>query len=211
MKNLILYGAPAAGKGTQCEYLISEYGYELISIGQLLRNARTPDTEIGRAIIESQDKGVLTPDYIVEEVIKEELLKQKGNHLIMDGFPRSLKQAKFLDTVFDNYKVINIEVDEDVALKRTLGRVTCSGCGKIYNNFIKEMTPKIDGICDICGGELLGRSDDNEESFKTRFEVYQSNVKSILDYYNKKGVLSVIKSKDTPDETFIELKKVIGK
>ena len=210
MKNLILYGAPAAGKGTQCELLIKEFGYEIVSIGQLLRDARTPDTEIGRAIIESQDKGVLTPDYIVEDVIKNALLNLKGKPVIMDGFPRSLKQAKFLDTVFDNYIVININVDEDVALKRTLGRVTCSGCGKIYNKYVKEMMPKNEGVCDVCNGELLGRSDDNEKSFKTRFEVYQENVKSILDYYDKKGVLNVINSKDTPDETFLELKKVIG-
>ena len=211
MKNLILYGAPAAGKGTQSELLVKEYGYEIISIGQLLRNARTPDTEIGRAIIESQDKGILTPDYIVKEVLEKELLNKKDKLLLIDGFPRSLDQAKFLDTVFDNYIVVNIEVDEETALKRTLGRVTCKECGKIYNKYIEVMKPINEGICDLCNGELISRSDDNEESFKTRFEVYMNNVKDLLEYYENKKILNVVKSLDTPIDTFNELKKVIGK
>ena len=209
MKNLILYGAPAAGKGTQCEFLTSEFGYVVLSIGQLLRDARSMDTEIGRVIIETQDKGVLTPNYIVHEVIKDAIEKNKGNHIILDGFPRSWEQAEFLDTIFDNYLVINIDVDPELALKRTLGRLTCPKCGKIYNKYSNDRKPKVEGICDKCNVELSSRSDDNEESFKTRFNVYKSNVKSVLDYYDKKGVLKIVKSLESPDDTNEQVKKVI--
>ena len=209
MKNLILYGAPASGKGTQAEYLVSEFGYEVLSIGQLLRNARSEETEIGRIIIDTQDKGILTPDYIVEEVIKEEIKKLNGKPIILDGYPRSLKQAMFLDTILDNYQVINIEVEESVALVRALGRLNCGNCGKTYNKYVDEMKPLKDNYCDICDGELINRADDNEESFKKRFEVYESNVKEVLDYYNKKGVLTIVRSLDTPLATYQELKKVI--
>jgi len=208
MKNVILYGAPAAGKGTQCELLVSNHGYKVISIGQVLRNQRNPETEIGRIIIETQDKGVLTPDDIVAKALMEELKKYDNVPLIIDGYPRNLNQAKLLDTIFDNYVVINIKVDYDVAMRRTLGRLTCSGCGKIYNIYNKKLTPKQDGICDICGGKLNKRSDNNEESFKTRFDVYMKNVEGVLDYYDNKKLLYVFDKTDTK-ELYESIKEVI--
>ena len=169
MTNLVLYAPPAAGKGTLCEFLKENYDCEVISIGQVLRNARSNDTEIGRIIIETQDKGVLAPDNIVAAALKNELQKINNKMIVIEGYPRNIDQAKLLDTILSNYIVINLDLKREDAVKRALGRLTCSGCGKIYSIYNEDMKPKKDGICDICGQELKGRSDDNEKSFHVRF------------------------------------------
>ena len=202
MKNIILYGAPAAGKGTQCELLIERYGYEHISMGQLFRDL-DDSTEFGREIHEKISQGILIDDETTSKLLKNKLDE------LNDGFPRTLNQAKILDTFFDNYIVINIDVEEEVALKRILGRLTCSECGKIYNIYSSEMAPKNGKLCDICGIELTGRSDDNEESFKTRFNIYLNNVKSVLDYYEDKKVLYIVKSGEQKEDTFNSIDNIL--
>lgn len=209
MKNIILYGAPAAGKGTMCELLVSRLGYKHISIGQVLRDQRSPETEIGRIIIETQDKGVLTPDNIVAEALKAELKKYEGQPVVLDGYPRNVNQANTLDTMFNNYIVINIEVTKEVALERTLGRRNCPKCGRIYNIYT-SMKPKQDNICDDCGCELEGRSDDNEASFEVRFNTYLDNMKSVLGYYQEKNNLYIIKSQDSKEEIYADIKDILG-
>lgn len=201
MKNIILYGAPAAGKGTQCELLVERYGYKHISMGDLFRSL-DDSTEFNRSIHEKISKGILIDDETTSQLLKNELDKLGEQHIVLDGFPRNLNQAKILDTFFKNYIVINIDVEERVALERALGRLNCSGCGKIYNIYSKEMAPKNEGVCDSCGSALAGRSDDNEESFKTRFNIYLNNVKSVLDYYSEKKVLYVVKSCESKEDTF---------
>ena len=126
----------------------------------------------------------------------------------MDGFPRTLNQAKILDKFFSNYVVINIEVEEQVALERTLGRVSCPKCGKIYNKY-SEMKPKNANLCDNCNVELQGRSDDNEESFKVRFNTYLNNVQGLLDYYRNQNCLYIIKSHDKKEDTFADVKNIL--
>lgn len=208
MKNIILYGAPSAGKGTMCELLVSRLGYKHISIGQVLRDQRSPETEIGRIIIETQDKGVLTPDNIVAEALKAELQKYEGQPVVLDGYPRNVNQANTLDTMFNNYIVINIEVTKEAALERTLGRRNCPKCGRIYNIYT-SIKPKQDNICDDCGCELEGRSDDNEASFEVRFNTYLANVKSVLDYYQAKNNLYIIKSQDSKEEIYADIKNIL--
>lgn len=208
MKNIILYGAPAAGKGTQCELLVERYGYKHISMGQLFRDL-DDSTEFNQSIHEKISKGELIDDETTSQLLKNELEKLKGMHVVLDGFPRNLNQAKILDTFFKDYVVINIAVDERVALERALGRLTCPSCGKIYNIYSKDMAPKNEKICDLCNVELSGRSDDNEESFKTRFNIYQTNVKSVLDYYNEKKVLYIIESCESKEDTFNIIEKVL--
>lgn len=208
MKNIVLYAPPAAGKGTLCEYLTSK-GYSVLSIGQVLRDARSTETEIGRKIIETQDKGILTPDDIVLEALQNELKKYDSN-LVIDGYPRSLDQAKMLDTIFENYIVINLDVDKEIAVKRTLGRQTCSGCGKIYNKYFPSMASKIIDKCDICGDKLISRSDDNEESFKNRFGVYEANSKDIIAYYQDKQRLYVIDSNKDAEYIRTQVDKILG-
>lgn len=208
MKNLVLYAPPAAGKGTLCEYLVSK-GYSILSIGQVLRDARSTETEIGRKIIETQDQGVLTPDDIVLEALKNELTKYEGN-LVIDGYPRSLNQAKMLDTIFEDYIVINLSVDKETAKKRTLGRLTCPRCGRIYNVNFEAMAPKVENTCDTCGESLIGRSDDNEVSFNNRFDVYESNFNDILDYYKEKDILYIVDANNDASSTREQVQKVLG-
>ena len=209
MKNIVLYAPPSAGKGTECEYLVNEYGYEVLSIGQVLRNNRNPETEVGRKIIETQDAGVLVPDDIVAEALKNELSKLEGKAIIVDGYPRNIDQAKLLDTVLDNYIVINLYIERDLAMKRTLGRLNCPDCGKIYNIYFDAMKPKAEGICDVCGAELKGRSDDNENSFNVRFDVYEENAPKILDYYTEKGNLYRINGGLGKENTHKEVQKIL--
>ena len=209
MKNLVLYAPPAAGKGTVCEVLKDKYQYEVISIGTVPRNQRDENTEIGRIIIETQDKGILTPDDIVAKALRIELDKYKGKFIIIEGYPRNINQAKLLDTVLDNYIVINLSIERDIAMKRTLGRVNCPRCGKTYNVFFENMKPKEEGVCDECHSTLNVRTDDNEESFNVRFDVYEQNAPEILDFYDKKGILSVVDSGKTIDYTISEIDKIL--
>lgn len=208
MKNIILYGAPAAGKGTQCELLVERYGYEHISMGELFRNL-DDSTELNREIHDKISKGILIDDETTSKLLKNRLDELHGRPVVLDGFPRTLNQAHILDTFFNNYLVINIEVEEEVALKRTLGRLNCSKCGKIYNLYFEEMTPRNGRICDICGIELTGRNDDNEESFKTRFNIYLNNVKSVLEYYKDKNVLYIVKSCESKEDTFKSIDTIL--
>lgn len=210
MKNLVLYSPPAAGKGTLCEFLKSNYGYEVLSIGQVLRNNRSMDTEVGRKIIETQDKGILTPDYIVAEALENELKKFEGKNIVIEGYPRNIDQARMLDTIFDNYIVINLAVSRKVAMERTLGRVSCKKCGKIYNIFNDSMKPKIENICDVCGETLEIRSDDNENSFNVRYDIYEQNSPSILDFYESKGILNIVNAENSKEIIANDVKNVLG-
>jgi len=207
MKNIILYGAPAAGKGTQCEKLIEKYGYNHISTGDLFRNL-DDNTEIGRTIKEIIAKGNLVDDETTSQLVKNKLDTLEGL-VVMDGFPRNLSQAKMLDEYFDDYIVVNLDIDFEEAKKRALGRVNCPQCGKGYNIYNPEMMPKVENICDNCNVELTHRSDDNEESFKKRFEIYTNNVKDVFNYYENKDLLYIIKSVN-PEQTFKELESVIN-
>lgn len=207
MKNIILYGAPASGKGTQCELLVKNYGYKHISTGDLFRNLGY-ETELEKQIHETIDQGKLVDDEVTAKLVKQELDKLENSYVVLDGFPRNVNQAKMLDTFVDNYMVINIEVDKDIALKRSLGRLTCSNCGKIYNKYFEESKPSKENICDICNIELTGRNDDNEESFNNRFNIYLNNVKDVLDYYENKKILRIIPS-TTPNETFNSIKNLL--
>lgn len=207
MKNIILYGAPAAGKGTQCEFLVEKYGYKHISMGQLFRDL-DDNSEFNKNIKKTIASGELVDDETTSQLLKNKLYTIKDSLIVLDGFPRNLNQAMILDNFFSDYVVINLDVDYDVAMKRTLGRMSCSKCGKIYNNLIQDMFPQKDGICDICGVELIKRLDDNEESFKTRFDIYMNNVKSVLDYYSDKDLLHIVKS-ISPQETFKDIESVV--
>ena len=207
MKNIILYGSPAAGKGTQCELLVQRYGYNHISTGDLFRNL-DDSTELGKTIKETIAKGNLVDDETTNKFIKSKL-DTLNSLVVLDGFPRNLKQAKMLDEYFSNYIVINLDIDYEEAKKRALGRLNCPKCGKGYNKFNPDMLPKVDNLCDNCNVELTHRDDDNEESFKKRFEIYNNNVKDVLNYYKQKGILYIVESIN-PEKTFLALEGVIN-
>ncbi len=210
MKNIIIYGAPAAGKGTVSESLVEKYKYNHISTGQIFRDLNDND-EFSKHIKEIIAKGNLVDDETTTKLLKLHLDKTDKKNILLDGFPRNINQVKLLDTFFENYIIINLNVDEDVAIKRTLGRVSCPKCGKIYNKYNINKKPKVDNICDNCNIALVSRSDDNEEAFKARYSAYINNCESIFNYYKEKNILYTIDSNKTPGEVFKDIESIITK
>ena len=213
MKNIIFIAPPAAGKGTESELLVKEFGYNHISTGDLLRNKQNDGSDLGNYIKNLLSEGKLVDDDIVTELLKNKLSSISGP-FILDGYPRTINQAEVLNDVLKDLNlnigaVIYLNVDSDTAMKRALGRITCPKCNKIYNKYNNNMKPKVLNTCDICSVELVGRSDDNEESFKIRFNTYINNTKPLLDYYQNLGLLNIINKIDTPSVTHEEVKKVI--
>lgn len=213
MKNIIFIAPPAAGKGTQSELLVSEFGYNHISTGDLLRSKQNDGSELGNYIKDLLSQGKFVDDEIVTKLLSDKLSSIDGP-FILDGYPRNIEQANILENVLNSLNlsidaVIYLNVDSETAMKRALGRVSCPKCNKIYNKYIEEKMPKVTNVCDDCGVELIGRSDDNEESFKIRFDTYINQTQPLLDYYKSNGLLVIIDKVNTPNETFEEVKKVI--
>lgn len=188
MKCIILIAAPAAGKGTISKYIEDKYNYKHISTGDLLREEVRKNTDIGIKIKPILEKGSLVGDDIIEEVFSKELNKTKSN-IILDGIPRTLNQAKMLDSldeINDNIeitKVIDIDIDKDIAIERIESRLICESCGSVYNkNMLKE------NVCTKCGGNLISRNDDTRETFLDRYDTFVKQTKPVLDYYGDKVV-----------------------
>ncbi|MEG0794192.1 MAG: adenylate kinase [Bacilli bacterium] len=213
MKNIIFIAPPAAGKGTQSDMLKQEYGYNHISTGDILREAITSGSELGKNVKNIIDNGQLVTDEIMINLIQEKLEDIKGNPFILDGFPRTLNQAIALDKMLrklkdKDYIAIYLELDESIALQRVLGRLTCK-CGKSYNIYDKNLQPNVEGICDYCGEKLEKRKDDNEISFKTRFDTFLTATKPIVDYYKDMDKLHVVNVNQSVSEIFDDISKVI--
>ena len=202
MRNIILIAAPAAGKGTLSELLVEKYGYVHISTGDLLRDAAKSDTELGKKISEILSQGELVTDDIVFKLLENRLKEddtKKG--FILDGFPRTLEQAKKYDETvlklnIDLGYVIVLETDYEILKNRIVGRMLCNSCGSVYNTLTGVNKPKQENICDKCGGSLYKRTDDNEESFKTRYETYLEKTKPLIEFYKEKGNLHFVNSEN---------------
>ncbi|MFZ5651026.1 MAG: adenylate kinase [Bacillota bacterium] len=191
--NLLIMGPPGAGKGTQAEVLVKELNIVHISTGDMFRNAIKEGTEMGKKAKEYMDKGALVPDEVVIGMVKERLSQPdtKGGFLL-DGFPRTVEQARALDDTLDSLGikmdgVINIVVPLDKLMARLTGRRVCKGCGASYHVLFNP--PQTEGKCNSCGGELYQRSDDNEESVGTRLRAYEEKTQPLIDYYKEKGLL----------------------
>ncbi len=200
MKNIILIAAPAAGKGTLSEMLVEKYNYVHISTGDLLREISKEESKLGKKVSKMLSRGELVTNEIVFELLENRLKKRDIKRgFILDGFPRTLEQAYMYDEMvkklnLDLGEVIILESDYESLKKRIVGRVLCKECGSVYNTLTGVNTPKKENICDKCGGSLYKRSDDNEESFKTRYDTYLENTKPILEFYKKKGVIHFVNS-----------------
>jgi len=200
MKNIILIAAPAAGKGTLSELLVEKYGYVHISTGDLLRDASKEESELGKKISDMLSRGELVTNEIVFELLEKRLIKDDTkNGYILDGFPRTLEQALMYDETVERLnldlgEVIVLESDYETLKKRIVGRRLCRDCGSVYNILTGVNTPKVENTCDKCGGELYLRSDDNEESFKTRYDTYLEKTKPLIDFYTKKGNIHFVDS-----------------
>lgn len=215
MNNIIFIAPPAAGKGTQSALLEDKYDYKHISTGDLLRAEIKKGNELGTKIDEIISKGELVSDEIITELLRNELELLKDDKFILDGYPRNIAQAKTLTDIFNelginNYTCVYIDIDQDLAMKRALGRVVCPKCGASYNTYFQDVMPKKEGICDRCGEALEARADDNEETFKKRFETYITSTSPLLDYYEKANKLEKVISGDNAEETFASIVNVLG-
>ena len=199
--NLILIGPPGAGKGTQGEKLSKRLGVDTISTGVILRTAIKEQTEVGKIAKMYINDGKLVPDKVIVDVIKERLSKpdcKKG--FILDGFPRTIVQAEALSaTDIKIDKVLSIEVSDDKIVERLSQRRECSKCGAPYN--LTSNKPEVDGVCDKCGGALIQRADDNEETIKHRLNVYHEETEPIKEYYNNLGLLVEAKGEEELADT----------
>lgn len=215
MKNIIFIAPPAAGKGTQSDLLVKKYGYVHISTGDLLRNEVASGSELGNKLSDIMKSGALVSDDIVTELLKNRLDQDDARRgFILDGYPRNVNQAKVLDELASSLGIsldvaIYLDMDSEIAMHRALGRLTCPQCGRGFNKYESVMKPIKDNICDDCGVELQGRSDDNEETFKIRYNTYIDNTKPLLEYYDEKRILKTIDNSGTPDETFKSIESVI--
>ncbi len=187
--NVVFLGPPGAGKGTQAKYLVEKYGFIHISTGDILREAVSKETKLGREAKEYMDRGELVPDGIMIRLIEEVLPK---DNFILDGFPRTVDQAKALDETLSKKgigidKVILFDVDGKIIVERLSGRRSCPSCGAVYH--IKYNPPKNNEVCDNCGVKLVHRNDDTEEVILKRLEVYRRQTAPLVEYYEKKGLL----------------------
>ena len=194
--NLILLGAPGAGKGTQAEVICDKLGVPTISTGNIIREALSKGTEMGIKAKSFIDAGQLVPDEVVIGIIKERLAKDDcKNGFILDGFPRTIPQAEALDAmgvVID--KVIDIEVPDDKIVQRLSVRRVCVDCGASYHLEYKK--PEKEGICNVCGGKLVQRKDDHPDTVLDRLKVYHEQTEPLKDYYSKAGLLKVVEGQE---------------
>lgn len=208
MPQLILLGAPGSGKGTQAARLVSELGYGHLSTGDLLRKEIKSDSVLGKKVQGIMNEGKLVDDQTVLELLNANC-DLSGSSYIFDGFPRNGEQAKLLDDVVlrdAKSKAVYFEIDLDLLAARLTNRRTCSGCGEIFNLLSKA--PKVDGVCDKCGGKLAQRKDDNEETVKTRLQVFKDTIEPVLSHYEESGRLARLDASRAPDEVFQDLRNI---
>ncbi len=199
--NLILLGAPGAGKGTQAAVISERLNIPQISTGNIIREALRSGTEMGLKAKSFMDAGKLVPDEVVIGIIKDRLQADDcQNGFILDGFPRTIPQAEALDEmgVVIN-KVIDIEVPDEVIITRLSGRRVCEKCGRPYH--LIDLKPRVEGICDDCTGALIQRKDDQIDTIKNRLEIYHSETEPLKGYYEAQGKLSVVEGQGKVEET----------
>ncbi len=206
---LVFLGPPGAGKGTIASEAADIFNIPHISTGQLFRNAIQNMTELGKKVKPILDSGDLVPDELTIELLKERISQNDAqNGFILDGFPRTINQEEDLAKVQPEIQVVNFEVPDEVIIKRLSGRRVCSKCGETYH--VDYMPPKTPGVCDKCGGQLITRDDDKEESIRNRLEVYKEKTFPLIDYYKKQGGLLSIDANKKPEEVVKELQKALS-
>lgn len=214
--NIIFLAVQGAGKGTIAKKLQEKYDYAHISTGDILRERATVGDEMGNKIKNMIDNGIFVPNDIIYEAIEYKITQpecEKG--YILDGFPRNIEQAKGYDELLkklgkDLGFVINLTIPDELLKKRIIGRRICKKCGAIYNIYFDDFMPKVEGVCDKCGGELYQREDDNEESMNTRIKTYFEVTEPIIDYYKEKGVLKTIDASQDNDIVLKEIENILG-
>ena len=212
---ILLMGPPGAGKGTQAEKLIREYGIPQISTGDMFRAAVKSGTALGKEAKSYMDKGALVPDSVTVGIVKERLAQddcKKG--WILDGFPRTTAQASALDAILHDLgiqltAVLDFNVNRDDLVKRVSGRLVCRQCGASFHKEFRP--PKQEGVCDNCGGELYQRADDNEVTVRERLAVYDTSTKPLIDYYKVSGRYYEINGDQSLDKVFADVQAALKK
>ena len=201
-----MFGPPGAGKGTYASRLKQKLGVETIATGDIFRELIKEDPELGRKVRDYVEKGLLVPHEVVVEVLKQRLSKiPEGKGFILDGYPRTLEQAKALEAVTKIDVILLLDVPDWLIIERLSSRRICRNCGAVYNT--RFLKPKVDGVCDKCGGPLYQRSDDNPEVIKKRLQVYEEQTKPLLKYFEEKKVPFVVSkttSLDQPPEPIVD-------
>ncbi|MFO7937459.1 MAG: adenylate kinase [Kiritimatiellia bacterium] len=215
MKIVILLGAPGSGKGTIAGRLTAQSdAFRHVSSGDLLRDAVKRQTPAGCEAEACMAKGELVPDSVIADLIKDFIAEAEDNRtLILDGFPRTAAQAEILERIIDDssaklHAVILLEVADDILFERIAGRRTCPKCGAAYH--IKTIRPEKDGICDVCGSELVVRKDDNPETVKHRLAVYREQTVPLIDYYSSRGLLTRIDGVGDIDDVAGQLREALA-
>ena len=215
MKNIMFIAPPAAGKGTQAELVVQKYHIPHISTGDILREISKEDSEIGKYVYETLASGNLVKDDITYQLVEDRLKRDDcKNGFIIDGFPRNLDQAFEYDKIlkrlgYEVGNVILINIDKKTLEKRITGRRICEDCKTVYNINDEKSSPKVESVCDNCGGKLYQRSDDNLESFQTRYKTYLEKTEPIINHYKKQNVLHEVNGDDTIENIFAQIDKII--
>ena len=212
--NIILFGAPGAGKGTQAVELVNKYKLTHISTGEMFREAIAKQTAMGQLASSYISKGNLVPDEVTVGLVKERLAQEDcKNGFILDGFPRTLPQAECLDRICEelNIKidyVVDIEVSSEDVIERLSARRVCRSCGASFHLIFNK--PSKEGVCDLCGGELYTRKDDNKESVAVRINTYQAQTTPLINYYKNKGILLEINGQQDINDVTKEIVNKLG-
>ncbi|WP_458205727.1 adenylate kinase [Haladaptatus sp. NG-SE-30] len=202
--NILILGAPGAGKGTQSARIAEEFDVEHVTTGDALRANKHMETEHGTPA-SFMDAGELVPDPVVNEIVQAALSEADG--YVLDGYPRNLSQAEYLDDITDLDVVLYLDVAKDELVERLTGRRICSECGANYH--VDFSPPEEAGVCDECGGELIQREDDTEETVRERIRVYEENTEPVIEHYEEQGDLVRIDGEQTPDEVWDDIQTTV--
>ena len=211
---IILLGPPGAGKGTQAAGIVEKYNIPHISTGDIFRKNIKEGTELGKKAKGFIDQGLLVPDELTVGLVTDRISQPDcKSGFMLDGFPRNVAQAQHLDKYLKEVgisldKVVNIEVDKDILVGRAVGRRICKSCGATYH--VEFNPPKVDGVCDVCGGELYQRADDNEETVSKRIQVYLDETKPLVNYYSQEGIIANINGQQSIDKVFADIVNALG-
>ncbi|MBO6155525.1 MAG: adenylate kinase [Lachnospiraceae bacterium] len=211
---IIMLGAPGAGKGTQAKQIAGKYNIPHISTGDIFRANIKNGTDLGKKAKEYMDQGLLVPDELTCDLVMDRISHDDcKNGFVLDGFPRTIPQAEALDEALKKIGqsmdfAINVDVPDSHIVNRMSGRRACLGCGATYH--VVAIPPKKEGICDICGSELVLRDDDKPETVQKRLDVYHEQTQPLIEYYDKQGILKTVDGTMQMEDVFASIAKILG-